>query len=298
MKASAVPNPMRTSFWTESACPLRTLRLCAVTIIACIASAAAGADDDSAADENARTVLQMLIDQSLDEFKLQGGPRLDQPLTLEARSRWDNNARGSASGLTGIYTLDGRAAAVVCVYPWSGNLVHDFGSLSRGKLTAERDGASFWSPQEPGVSFQRVTSVTPPSESRSARLLQLKELAQRRFSAQLVGWEADDSDRQELRLLPRPLYRYEGTSGEAIDGAVFAYVMGVDPEVLLVIEALQQDGEPRWEYAFVRRSSGELRGRLDDSVVWRAERYPNNQDPSGTQRGISQPLPQQLIEQP
>ena len=40
----------------------------------------------------------------------------------------------------------------------------------------------------------------------------------------------------ELRLLATPLYRYRDTSPEGSDGALFAFVQGTDPEVLLLVE--------------------------------------------------------------
>jgi hypothetical protein len=254
------------------------------------------AEGPDALSDGDRTPLQMLIDESLDEFQLLGGAELDEPLTLASRLRWDNNVRGSASGLTAIYALHGRAQAVVCVYPWDGRLVHDFGSLSRGRLTGELNGTTFWQPDQAGVTFQPIPNADRPRGTPAARLLQLKELARTRFSAQLFGWKPDDSDREELRLLSRPLYRYEEPTGEVVDGAVFSFVVGVDPEVLLLIEAVEHAGEPRWEYAFARRTSGELLGRLDDTIVWRADRFPDNSNPSGTERGVTRPLPEQLRE--
>ena len=60
--------------------------------------------------------------------------------------------------------------------------------------------------------------------------------------------------RLELRLLPQPLYRYESTDPDVLDGALFAFVTSTDPEALLVIEARKQaaaDG-PVWDYAICR----------------------------------------------
>lgn len=273
--------------WSASA------RVLIAILLLFVGSATAEDDEAPGPEDDERTRLQILIDETLEEFQLKGGPQLDEPLTLSSRLRWDNNSRGSASGLTGIFTLHGRAEAVVCVYPWQEKLIHDFGSLSRGLLVGELNDEPFWYPQEAGVQYELIPGADTPLENRNARLLQMKQLARRRFSAQLVGWKGDDSDRQELRLLARPLYRYEETTGDVVDGAVFAFVMGVDPEVLLLIEAIRQGGEARWEYAYVRRTSGELLGRLDEKIVWRAERFPGNSDPRGTERGVGRPLPQQ-----
>jgi hypothetical protein len=271
---------------------------CAVSALLCFAACTAilrGEEPPTPSDDE-RTPLQALIDDSLDEFELRAGPAGDEPLSIAAKLRWDNNARGSASGLTAIYALNGRAQAVVCVYPWNDLLVHEFGSLSRSPLVGERNGDLFWHPEQAGVSFQPIPAADPPRASEGTRLLQMRELARTRFSAQLVGWKADDSDREELRLQTRPLYRYESPGGEVIDGAVFSFVVGVDPEVLLLIEAVDNNGESRWEYAFARRTSGELLGRLDNAVVWRADRFPNSSDSSAPFHGATRPLPEQVRE--
>jgi hypothetical protein len=229
------------------------------------------------------------IDDSIDWFQLSTADPDATPLRPIAVLRWDNNQRGSELGLTVLYIGHGRAEAVCCIYPWQGKLAHEFSSLSRGPLEGRRDGQVVWSPDKPGVDFRTIPDAGAPADTVAARLRQLKTLAAR-FDAKLLGWKRDDSDRQALRQLPRPIYRYEQSTGNVLDGAVFAFVMGVDPEALLLIEAVSTRNESRWEYAFVRRTSGELEGRLDGNVVWTAERYPASRDPKGVYRGFTEPL--------
>ena len=67
----------------------------------------------------------------------------------------------------------------------------------------------------------------------------------------------DDQDRRwELRLLPQPLYRYESTDPEVVDGALFGFVTsaGTDPEALLAIEARKSapTSGPVWQYGIAR----------------------------------------------
>ena len=66
-----------------------------------------------------------------------------------------------------------------------------------------------------------------------------------------------------MRLLPQPLYRYESTDPEVIDGAVFSFVTsaGTDPEILLVIEArgTGAGSGPSWQYGL---------GRFSDLDLW------------------------------
>jgi hypothetical protein len=278
------PTQQTRTNWNPATAPLLALLL----------AGGAGADDP-APKSDARTPLQQFTDETLDEFTLLGGPSLDDPLKIGARLRWDNNARGSESGLTAIYVGDGRAEAVLCVYPWAGRLVHDFGSLSRGRLVGRQRDETFWTPDQPGAVFREVPGADAPASSEAARLLQMKDLARTRFSATLVGWKADNSDRQALRLLPRPIYRYEHPAGDVFDGAVFGLVMGVDPEVIFLIEAVKTGSGARWEYGFVRRTSGELEARLDDNVVWTADRFPPTNNPQGLLRAVTRPLPADVL---
>jgi hypothetical protein len=268
--------------------------LCAIAAAIATSATALGQQPSDEAND-APIALSDLIDSTLPEFALFGGPQLSEPLKIGARLRWDNNSRGSESGLTAVYVRQGRPEAVVCVYPWIGQLVHDFSSLSRGRVAGRQANVSFWETDRPGAEFRRIPDAEAPAASRAARLRQMKELVRTRFEGTLVGWKSDDSDRQELRLLPRPLYRYEASTAGAVDGAVFAYATGVDPELLLLLEAVADSSGTRWEYAFVRRTSGELQGRLDQTVVWTAARYPRTDDPRGLDRGMTRPLPEHLL---
>jgi hypothetical protein len=60
----------------------------------------------------------------------------------------------------------------------------------------------------------------------------------------------------DLRLLPQPLYRYESTDPDVLDGADFAFVTsaGTDPEAILVLEARKPKGDnaPAWHFGIAR----------------------------------------------
>lgn len=254
-------------------------------LVVCFLAAAIGssahAEDPSPAKPKV-SPLQKVIDESANWFDLKAGENLDQPLQMVRALKWDNNARGSASGLTVLFVAGGRPEAVACIYPWDGNLVQEFRSLSRtaGGLVAQRKGdtAPFWKPTEQGIAMKAIPKADAPAKTKFARLRQLKQL-RKRFEATLMGWKNDDSDRQDLRPLPRHLYRYTKPTGDVLDGAVFAFVMGTDPEVLLLIEAVKTKSGDQWQYGFVRRTSGELAGRLDGETVWTADRFPQNSNP-------------------
>jgi hypothetical protein len=203
--------------------------------------------------------------------------------------RWANNSRGSDDGMTVLYLAAGRPEAVCCVYPWQDSLMHEFGSLSRGTFVGKRDGHVAWTPAQPGLEFRPVPAADIPAASPGARLRQMKQLAGQ-FSSTMLGWKSDRSDRETLRLLPKPLYRYDSKRPDVLDGAVFAFVQGTDPESLLLIEAFKAKGASQWQYAFARRTSGELEGRHHDTVVWHADRFPQTSDPRATILSLSRRL--------
>jgi len=146
-------------------------------------------------------------------------------------------------------------------------------------------------PSAAGVEFQPIPDADVPGDSPATRLRQMKSLTSK-FASTMLGWRSDKSDRETLRLLPQPLYRYEtSSSGKRFDGAVFAFVQGTDPESLLFIEAVRSAGTEHWEYAFVRQTSGELEGRYQDSVVWHQDRFPASDQPRGIHFTHTVPLP-------
>jgi hypothetical protein len=192
-----------------------------------------------------------------------------------------------------LYVYNGCPLAVACQYPWARQLSQDFGALSRDRIVARREGLIIWRPQQSGAKFADIPDAPLPEQERAARLRQMKSLSGQ-FQSTMLGWKSDNTDREDLRLLPRPLYRYQPTAGQIIDGAVFAFAMGTDPESLLLIEAVKRDGAAVWQYAFARRTSGELEGRHRGQVVWHADRYPAMRDVTKPDFSVGYPLPPDL----
>lgn len=250
-----------------------------------------GADES----ESAPATLREMIDAAVTQIEvLPAGD--DEPARPIVALRWANNQRGSEDGLTILYVHEGRPLATACLYPWAGSLIHDFEALGRGKIEARRKGtaAVLWQPKESGVVFADIPDAPPPDATAAGRLRQLKMLAEQ-FQSTMLGWKPDDTDREELRLLPRPLYRYPAGKGPVVDGAVFAFVMGTDPETLLLLEAVEEKGAAKWQYGFARRTSGKLEGRHRDKVVWSAARFPDTRDPLQPRFSAGTPIPPELL---
>lgn len=267
-----------------------------------IAILAAGAAEDSAAGEKTDgsaakkpSTIRGLIDAAVENVQVFPDAETATPARAVIALRWANNARGSEDGTTVVYVHAGRPIAVACLYPWEGQIVQDLGSLSLQPIVARRDGNVIWRPQEPGLKFAEIPDAPTPERSATQRLRQMKALAAQ-FQSTMLGWKAGDTDdREELRLLSQPLYRYETGGGEVLDGAVFAFVMGTDPESVLLIEAAGKGDRAKWRYAFARRTSGELEGRYRGQTVWKVPRYSNVNDSRKPGIAVFSPIPPELL---
>jgi hypothetical protein len=203
------------------------------------------------------------------------------PLTPQVAMRWINASRGrDAQDFLLLWVHDGRPVAAASVFPFGRDLCHELCSLSRNAELVARDrSGTVWAPESAGVKFHDVPDGPAPAETPVLRLAQMKSLGAR-FTATLTGWKDDESEREVLRLLPRPLYRYDmkaatDTHANLRDGALFAFVQGTDPEVLLLMEDVVLDDRPRWQYAFARATSGGVEARLGDKVAWKVTRSTN-----------------------
>jgi hypothetical protein len=101
-------------------------------------------------------------------------------------------------------------------------------------------------------------------------LRQLRELAK--------GFAARQTDRKkverEMRLLSQPICRYATDGGDVIDGGVFAFVVGTDPEVVLLIEARKADGVVTWQFGLARMASIAVRVAYRGNEVWSVPTLP------------------------
>jgi hypothetical protein len=202
---------------------------------------------------------------------LESHPKKALELKKEPVFEWLNPARSDQQGAVFLWLRDGRPAALGCFFSHPDDklpgrrVVHELHALDTEKLLVKRAEYNQWKP-EAGLVRKELTDTPLPAETPAGRLLQMKKLA-----AEFDGHSIDrDSKRWELRLLPAPLYRYPAAKIGVIDGALFALVStaGTDPEVLLVLEAREEKGKLRWEYACGRFSDWELHVERKEKEVF------------------------------
>lgn len=207
--------------------------------------------------------------------RLESRPREKLALDKEPALRWSNPARTGEDGALFFWTLNGRPELIGTLFTYRLNdkihRKHEFHSLATGPLTAEFRGTDVWTPRTAGVTFEQLPGAPEVAATPRQRLTQMKALA-RDFSASMRD---ADNELYELRLLTQPLIRYEPKDRDLLDGALFAFSLGTDPEGLLLLEARAAGDGHVWQFALARFHYIELQARYKDKEVWRAEILPN-----------------------
>jgi hypothetical protein len=239
-----------------------------------------------AADDKAESLAKRMLpiyQKEIAEYSLtvETAPKKELERTKDPVFEWSNPVRqGLQQGAVFLWLREGRPAALGCIFSQpegqtpGRRVMHEFHALDRDKLLVSREKAvNEWRPQA-GLARKELPDAGNPAAARGARLVQMRRLAQE-FTGHTVSPEGQ---RWELRLLPAPLFRYPPAKTGVIDGALFTLVStaGTDPEVLLLIEAREVDGKPRWEYACGRFSDRNLHVLRKDKEIWSSVRSETN----------------------
>lgn len=254
-----------------------------VGIIALIAvSIAAGStvcagDDDEAVRERWLALFRQRAE--LLKVSIPDGPDRVAAIAPEPAMVYTNPVRRELPyGSLFVWTEAGRPVFAAAYWsalerdnPGIRRLSREFHVLTDETVTVEEAGER-WTSSAPGIEWVSV-GAPAPYESRPLRLTQMRRIAER-VHAEL------ESQESELRLLPQPIFRYPEENA-VLDGAIFAFVMGTDPELLVHIEGRAgDDGSAEWLLGFSHFSNAAVRATLDEAEVYRAEQL-TQRNPTG-----------------
>jgi hypothetical protein len=233
---------------------------------------------DEPVESLAKQMLPVYV-KEISEYSIavESAPKKELPLKKEPVFEWTNSIRSTLQqGVIFLWLRDGRPAALGCIFSQQDprlpgrRVMHEFLALDNERLLVSRPEAlNEWKPQA-GLARQQLPDAGAPAATAGARLVQMRRLAQ-----EFTGYETDDEGkRDDLRLLPAPVYRYPPAKDGVVDGALFTLVSteGTDPEVWLLIEARKEGGDTRWEYACCRFSNRNLYVQRKDKEVWSSVR--------------------------
>jgi len=229
------------------------------------------------------TKLKLHTAQSADGMPAQPADSMPAPIL-----RYTNPLRGDVHSALYVWTREGRPEVVASVSNWYSPrryLGLAATSLSLDKLVGLRDGQEIWLPRGAGIELRPIEGAAPPADSAEQRLRQMGALA-REFSADFKR-AATYNEGGKLRLMTRPLHRYESTADDVQDGALYALADGTSPQLNLLIESRKtKSGKFQWQYAFAPNNSVEYHAFYKDQEIWSlpqlAPPWPNSKNPLNT----------------
>ena len=104
------------------------------------------------------------------------------------------------------------------------------------------------------------------------RQRQMKLLAQKFAAHEIYN---PNNTRYDLRRLDRPLHSYRDEDAGVVEGGLFAFANGTNPELLLFVEARQakaKASKPVWQFGVGRSANAELHLEYDGKEVYSAPR--------------------------
>jgi hypothetical protein len=144
-------------------------------------------------------------------------------------------------------------------------LTYEFVSLTPQKFEMQSVRGVRWLPHDTDLSMTGFAEAPRPVDTPRARLVQMRALS-RRFTAQ----EQLGAQTTDLRLLTQPIDRYEDLAAGILDGAVFVFANGTNPEMGLLVEC----SEEKWSYGLFRLASAKLLAQLDGKSVMESSKPP------------------------
>lgn len=207
-----------------------------------------------------------------------------KPLTLREKPlmRFTNDVGGVVDGAVMLWTSGQRPMVAAQVFVIrDGIWLHEFQSFADRPLKLQQEGKVLWSPKKAGGVWQDIPKVEAIETTRPGRLKQMKELAATFSVSEDFRAQAADAEttKYELRLLPAPLLRYE-ESDNGVDGAVFGFVHGTDPEALLTIELQTVGKVVAARYNFAALTCWGLQAKRGGEQVWSVPEMLNKSSPN------------------
>jgi hypothetical protein len=191
--------------------------------------------------------------------------------------RFGDATRAFHDGTLWIWTESSRPLLMASIEHYETVWAFELISLSEAPFELRDAAGWLWKPGA-GPAQKTVPEAPAPAESLQMRQRQARALSLRFSALELIR---ADTEKVHLRLQPRPIHQYQDRAFGLLDGAIFVFSNGTNPEVLLIVEAVKSDGaDPHWRYALAPVSTAALEASLDGRVVWTAEKTEKPKDQS------------------
>lgn len=234
---------------------------------------------DEASDSESTAERQALLKEmrraatAIKVGELSDSKSIQADLVEEPLFRYSDEQRQIRDATMWVWTVHGRPVSLMKLecygFPdpekrWLFNIV----STTPQTLDVQWPFNRRFSSKQPNMKFRPFDGRIDAAESKTGRLIQLKQIA-RRFNATMTG-DSDSSSKTEMRLLTTPLFRYSSEPDKIIDGALFGMsATGTNPDAILAIQWRREPTSVVCEYALTGMTIGGLDVRLDETPVWK-----------------------------
>jgi hypothetical protein len=196
-----------------------------------------------------------------------GETKADSLLIAMPLLRYQNPLSSSKDGILVAFSRGGRPDCLATLSPQSEtSSVHEFYNTAGEPIEVRREQSVLWSAPAIDLKWQDLAGGQPPAGTPALRVIQMRKIAEEFNVMDDHGWTT--KVRQPLRLLRQPVHRYADAERGIVDGAIFSYVLGTDPEANLLLEAYQAEGGPRWRFTFSPQTIYGMQAYRDEQMVW------------------------------
>jgi hypothetical protein len=212
----------------------------------------------------------VFMKSALSRFTIKVGARKEPVKVGDPCLRWTNPIGPVPDGIVAVYAhKGGRPAAIGQFFALnSKSWVTEFTIIPDKDVEIMRSDRLFWKPSEYVCKFTDLPGSPMPAAKPSLRLAQMRAIA---ADFKMTDYFGTPGTKTDLRLLTQPVYRYS-EEGKILDGSLFIYVVGTDPECCLLVEACENDKSSRFRYAVAPMSIFKLEAHYKDARVWDIDR--------------------------
>ena len=244
---------------------MRRLSISRLATALLIGHAVALLADDTAATRREQRLQQMRGQVEALKLKVEQRPGDRQPrLARDPLLRFDDPTRDFYDGALWMWCDRGRPHVLVSTERYEKFWSYEWISLTAEPFSIDTSNGWIWQPTDPPFVEQTIKDAAV-GETPAIRRRQARDLSRRFETAEYLG---EVKARTVLRLSPRPIHEYE--DGELLHGSMFVFANGINPEVLLLLEARSTAGKQYWQFAFAPLSSARVEAKLGIQVVWEA----------------------------
>ncbi|HEX5445347.1 MAG TPA: hypothetical protein VFW87_16095 [Pirellulales bacterium] len=190
--------------------------------------------------------------------------------------RYDDQPRHFIDATMWVWTDRGRPVAFEKIEAMRQNEPawgYCFTSVAEGLIEAQLAGGRRFRATAPGVVFRPLADAPTASPRAAERKRQARKLV-RDFAARILTDDRTNTT-EAMRLLPTPIYEYSDPDSKLFQGAIFGFATsGTNPDLLILIEPRDDDGQTRWHYAIARMTCGGVTLKFRDQVIWEVDFLP------------------------